>query len=81
MGKSETEDIALKMELEKLKSVIKASKLSEKVDWKDFCSQTAIRGMIIGMAMAWFLQMTGKKKHSFSTLSIRRKQPDLNFQN
>lgn len=49
------------MELDKLKSAIKASKLNEKVHWKDFCTQTAIRGMIIGMAMAWFLQLTGRQ--------------------
>lgn len=60
-GKSEIEKIALQKELEKLKSAIKASNLSDKVHWKDFGSQTAIRGMIIGVAMAWFLQLTGKR--------------------
>lgn len=58
-GKCECEAVALETELEILKSSVKASKIDEKIVWRDFCTQTAVRGVIIGIAMAWFLQLTG----------------------
>lgn len=58
-GKSECEMLALQLEFERLKTIVKASKANEKIQLKDFCSQTAIRGLIIGACLAWFLQLTG----------------------
>lgn len=58
-GKSTDEMLALQIEFENLKESTKNSKVSEKITIRDFCSGTAIRGLIIGIAMAWFLQMTG----------------------
>ncbi|XP_031619137.1 facilitated trehalose transporter Tret1-like [Contarinia nasturtii] len=58
-GKSECEQLALQLEFERLKNIVKATKANEKLHLKDFCSQTAVRGLIIGAAMAWFLQLTG----------------------
>lgn len=47
------------MELERLKIVEKSSNVGEKIQLTDFCNRTSIRGLIIGAAMAWFLQLTG----------------------
>lgn len=58
-GKSECEEIALQLEFEKLKCAAKSSKINGKIHLNDFSSQTAVRGLIIGAAMAWFLQLTG----------------------
>lgn len=50
---------ALQTELERLKVIAKEGKLTEKINLHDFCNQLAMRGLIIGIAMAWFLQFTG----------------------
>ncbi|XP_055304278.1 facilitated trehalose transporter Tret1-like, partial [Sitodiplosis mosellana] len=57
--KSEREVLALQLEIERLKHMAKALETNEKINLKDFCSQTAVRGLIIGAAMAWFLQLSG----------------------
>lgn len=53
------EKIALQMEFEKLKINAEESKISEKFNIKDFCNRGAVKGLVIGFAMAWFLQFTG----------------------
>lgn len=47
------------MEIERLKCVIKSTKTSDKISLKDFCTTSALNGLIVGAAMAWFLQLTG----------------------
>lgn len=58
-GKCDREVLALQLEIERLKYLAKSLETSEKINFKDFCSQTAVRGLIIGAAMAWFLNLSG----------------------
>lgn len=58
-GGSVQEIPALQTEMERLKLIAKERKMTEKICLHDFCNQSAMRGLIIGIAMAWFLQLTG----------------------
>lgn len=58
-GKTEREVLALQLEIEKLKCISILPKISEKINLNDFCNRTAVQGLIIGAAMAWFVQLTG----------------------
>lgn len=58
-GKCEREVLALQLEIERLEYLAKSLETSEKINLKDFGSQAAVRGLTIGAAMAWFLQLSG----------------------
>lgn len=58
-GKSEREKILLNTEFDRLKNVIDERKKSEKIELKDFCNRSALKGIIFSIAMAWFFPMTG----------------------
>lgn len=58
-GKSEFEKLAFQTEFDRLKAVTKETHVKDSLSWRDFCTRSAVKGLIIGSAMAWFLQMTG----------------------
>lgn len=41
-----------------MKNIAERSKTFEKFNVKDFCNRNAVYGILIGLAMAWFLQLT-----------------------
>lgn len=51
--------ILLNSEFERLKAIEEERKKSPKIQLKDFHNRMALKGILISIAISWFLQMTG----------------------
>lgn len=49
----------LESEFERLKSIDEERKLAPKIQLKDFMNRMAVKGILMSLAVSWFLQMTG----------------------
>lgn len=58
-GKSDREKSLLKAEFERLKLVQKEQKNNPKLQMSDFCNWMAFKGILICIAMSWFVQVSG----------------------
>ncbi|XP_055295168.1 facilitated trehalose transporter Tret1-like [Sitodiplosis mosellana] len=67
-GKNDEESNALNEEFERLKSIAHEKKADEKIDPKDIFNKAAIRGLVIGVVLAWLTQLTGT--FIFSTYAV-----------
>ena len=56
---SEKEKMLLHCEFERLRSIVEERKLTEKLHFSDFCTRSAMKGIVTSFAMSWFIQMTG----------------------
>lgn len=57
-GKSQKEEIALYEEFERLKSIACERKTEEELQFSDFCTRDALKGLGIGVAMTTFVQFS-----------------------
>lgn len=51
--------ILLECEFERLKAIDEERKRAPKTQWNDFGNRMAVKGIVMSIALAWFLQMTG----------------------
>lgn len=58
-GKSKNDQFVLKAEFERMKSLEEERKQNPSLEIRDFLNRSAIKGIIICVAMAWFQQATG----------------------
>lgn len=58
-GKSIHEEIIVKAEFERMRSLEEERKQSPKLQMRDFLNRSAMKGITICIAMAWFQQATG----------------------
>lgn len=59
IGKDERERSFLKAEYERLMLIVAEQKCSKKLELSDFNNRIALKGIVISIAMAWFMQTTG----------------------
>lgn len=58
-GIDERERSFLKAEYERLLLIVAEQKCSKKLQFSDFCNRMALKGILISIALAWFMQTTG----------------------
>lgn len=58
-GIDERERSFLKAEYERLQLIVDEQKRSKRLQFSDFLNRKALKGILISIAMAWFLQTTG----------------------
>lgn len=56
---NQQQNILLKSEFERLKSIEEERKKAPKIQFKDFCNRMALKGIFVSFAVSWFLQCTG----------------------